>query len=414
MAEYADYAWLVEDSAASRELQRLAGESQPELRQLELLRREFSPQRARLLVEQADLRRRAEVKFGDWAPGMFFTPVQLQQATDRWTAAYKARRFEKLRKTSLVHDFCCGIGGDLMALAAVRPACGWDVSPSTTLLAGANLQAVGRSATLRTDDVETAAPTPDEAWHVDPDRRAAGKRSTTIELHSPAPETIDRWRNDSPNGAVKLAPATRAPESWQREGELEWITCQRECRQQVAWFGDLADAPGKRRATQLHVRSAASDPVVAGSFVGQPELPCDAANQPGRYFFDPDPSLLAAELLGAFALEHDLKSVGAGGAYLTGDARLPQPLLQSFEVQDCMPLRTSAVSAYLAERGVGSVVIKKRGVPIDPNRFHHELKLRGDNRATIVLTRIGKRQVALIVTPLNREPLGDEAGSLPE
>jgi hypothetical protein len=344
---------------------------------------------------------------------MFFTPVPLQQATDRWTAAYKARRFEKLCEISLIQDFCCGIGGDLIALAAMRPACGWDVSPIATLLAGANLKAVGQTATLRTADVETAIPTVDEAWHVDPDRRATGKRSTTAEFHSPPPEVIDRWRSGSPNGAVKLAPATRAPEAWQREAELEWITCQRECRQQVAWFGELTQGAGQRRATQLHVPSAASEPVVADTFVGLAGLPCNTANQPGRYFFDPDPSLLAANLLGAFAAEHDLKSLGAGGAYLTGDAPLSQPLLQSYEVQDCMPLRTSAVSAYLAERGVGSVIIKKRGVPIDPNRFNHELKLRGDNTATIVLTRIDKRQVALIVMPLSSEPLGDEARELP-
>jgi hypothetical protein len=326
-------------------------------------------------------------------------------------AAYKAQRFKELNGNSVIHDFCCGIGGDLIALAGKGAACGWDLSPIATLLATANLSAVQRSATVRTTDVQCATPPPNEPWHVDPDRRATGRRSTTPELHSPGPDVIDRWRAASPNGAVKLAPATQAPTHWLNEAELEWITCHRECRQQVAWFGQLAEAAGQRRATVLHARSRAGESLIAGSFVCQPGINCEIANGPGRYFFDPDPSLLASDLLGAFAAANQLKSLGAGGAYLTADEPCAGPLLQAFTVQDCLPLRTAAISAYLAERRVGAVVIKKRGVPIDPNRFNHQLKLRGENEATIVLTRIGKRQIALIVNPLSGDSIGAESGN---
>lgn len=65
-------------------------------------------------------------------------------------------------------------------------------------------------------------------------------------------------------------------------------------------------------------------------------------------------------------------------------------------MHDCLPLRAPAVAQHLAARRVGRVEIKKRGVTVDPEKFRRDLKLRGDRQATVILTRIGKRQVAII------------------
>jgi hypothetical protein len=67
-----------------------------------------------------------------------------------------------------------------------------------------------------------------------------------------------------------------------------------------------------------------------------------------------------------------------------------------------MPLRTPAVAQWLAARQVGRVEIKKRGVAIAPEKFRRELKLRGDNEATVILTRAGKRQLAIIAKRQDR------------
>src|SRR5262249_7386606 len=157
-------------------------------------------------------------------------------------------------------------------------------------------------------------------------------------------------------GAVKLAPAAEVPERWSAEAELEWITRDRECRQQVAWFGALATAPAMRRATVVE-RSGASATIIADG-----EASCEPADEPGAYLYDPDPSVLAAGLLGALADKYDLSSLGVDGAYLTGAKRVVDLLAAGFEVRDCLPLRTPMVAKYLAERNVGRVEIKKRGV----------------------------------------------------
>ena len=405
MANFDDYAWLTSDVAALTALSDLAADGRSELQQLNDLRKTLPPERARLIVEQVALRRRAVAKFGPAAARMYFTSVQLEQATDSDIAAYKAERFQQGGEQRTVHDYCCGIGGDLIALAARGPAIGWDLSPIARLLAEKNLEAVDARGTVHDADVASLTPSANERWHVDPDRRTDGRRSTTLEHHSPGPEVIDRWRSSAPDGAVKLAPASDPPVAWQHEGELEWITSQRECRQLVVWFGQLAITPGQRRATVLISRqnSDAVDSLpFSSSFVGAPDDHCSTTDEPGRFLFDPAPSIIAAHLLGAIAQHHDLRSLGAGGAYLTGDSPLAESLLAEFEIQESMPLRTPAVAQWLAARHVGRVEVKKRGVTIDPEKFRRDLKLRGDNEATVILTRAGKRQLAIIAKRLDR------------
>ena len=114
-AELADYEWLTGPQAAEV-LCDLAGGCEPLHAAATRLRRQFSPARVHLLLEQVELRRRAAVKF-ERAEEMFFTRLGLEQATDLWVAAYKARRFAG---RSPVADLCCGIGGDLLALARPR------------------------------------------------------------------------------------------------------------------------------------------------------------------------------------------------------------------------------------------------------------------------------------------------------
>jgi len=413
MANFDDYVWLTGDAAAEAALAAFAADGRTELQQLNELRKSLSPERARLVVEQLALRRRAVAKFGPLAARMFFTPVQLEQATDREIAAYKTERFHQAGEGRLIHDYCCGIGGDLMALAARGPATGWDLSPIARLLAEKNLAAAadanvgGSEATgsIREADVVTLTPAANEMWHVDPDRRTDGRRSTTLEHHSPGPDVIDRWRSAAPDGAVKLAPASEPPETWQREGELEWITSHRECRQLVVWFGQLAKAPGQHRATVL-LPGQSGDPTravpTAASFVGNPGESCSATDEPQRFLYDPDPAIIASHLLSAIANRYGLRSLGAGGAYLTGDEQLAEPLLSGFEVEESLPLRTATVAQWLAARQVGRVEVKKRGVTIDPEKFRRDLKLRGENEATIILTRTGKRQLAIVARRLGQ------------
>jgi hypothetical protein len=358
VASLSDYEWLIGGDAAAW-LDRLARDERSELQQLAAVRRELSTERARLVVEQATVRRRAREKFGALADRMFFTRVLLEQATDLWIANHKSRRLVDAKVAPLV-DLCCGLGGDLMAMSKCGIATGWEVSETACLLARANLLAAsehGRSSdsAVQCGDVEHVSLDPSAAWHVDPDRRTTGRRTTSVCRYAPGPEKVDRWRQANPCGAVKLAPAADPPAEWADDAELEWITRDRQCRQQVAWFGPLAADPGKRRATIVGRGDDAdgNQPRVLATIVGEPELPCDVADEPGRFVYDPDPSVLAARLLGSLATRHGLRSLGPGGAYLTGDVRVDDPLAAAFIVRDCPPLRPGCSPSTLRRAAWG-------------------------------------------------------------
>ncbi len=394
MAEIEDYSWLTGPEAASL-LTEFAEQEAPALQLLGRLRKVLSPERSRLLVEQLTLRRRATVKFGTLAKHLFFTDLGLQQSTDRWIAHYKASR---LPQTEKVLDFCCGIGGDLLAFAEQSPTSGWDNSPEVACLAIANLKVANLSSgsEVQIGNVEEQTPDPGEIWHLDPDRRVEGRRSSQIQWHSPGPEVVDRWLELAPQGILKLAPAAVVPKPWQCQAELEWISRDRECRQLVVWFGNLACSPGTQRATILKKSNEKDSSATPHTFQGNPEVAAPCARDLLQYVYEFDPAIRAASLSGAFAVENELAALAPGSAYFTSDRAVDHPLLSCFEVIDHLPLRIGPLKNHLQSLGIGRLEIKKRGVKIDPEQLRKQLKLRGNNAATLLLGQIGPREVAIL------------------
>src|SRR5207244_5346526 len=111
------------------------------------LRRDFtslSASASSAAVTQATLRRRGRKKFGSDADRLWLTPDGLEQATSAAVAAHRARRFaelgSRLGRAPRVADLCCGIGGDLGALAAAGcDVVGVDRDEEAVLAATANV-----------------------------------------------------------------------------------------------------------------------------------------------------------------------------------------------------------------------------------------------------------------------------------
>jgi hypothetical protein len=68
-----------------------------------------------------------------------------------------------------------------------------------------------------------------------------------------------------------------------------------------------------------------------------------------------------------------------------------------FAVIESMPLNVKALRAWLRDRDVGRVTIKKRGVTLDADALRRQLRLCGSEEMTLVLTRIKNQQVCLVV-----------------
>ncbi|MCR4415284.1 MAG: class I SAM-dependent methyltransferase [Thermoguttaceae bacterium] len=417
-----DYRWLIGPEAA-KWLARAAADTRSLPARLSRLRGSIGAERARLVLEQVELRARARAKFSQ-ADRMFFTRVGLEQASDEWIAAYKARRFPSRQP---VADLCCGLGGDLMALARRGPAIGAERDETTALLAAENVRAAGveicrvergwwtggdagllatrgESGTTIVVAEATQCPLAElAAWHIDPDRRPQGRRTTRVDRHEPDLPAIERLRSINPHAAIKLAPACQPPDAWRPEAELEWISRDRQCRQLVAWFGRLAEHPGLRRATVLESRQPEASS--RRSVVGDAALEPPVADRLGRYVFDPDPAVVAAGLVGVVAARHALSAIAARAAYLTGDHPATDAALACFEVTDALPFDLKRLKSVLRARGIGRLEIKKRGVSEDPESLRRRLALRGDLAAVLVLARVGRSVTAIVA-----RRIGPEAG----
>lgn len=394
--EIADYEWLTGSEAASLAAE-LATSEEPLHRVVTRLRERVSPRRAHLVVELVELRRRAISKFAA-AERMFFTRTGLEQATDQWVAAYKA---ERLAGRGPIADLCCGIGGDLLALSVHGAVVGIDRDPIALLLAAGNARAVlapGGETELefRATAVDHVDLSGVAAWHIDPDRRRAGRRTTSPDWSSPDRASIERLLATVPHAAIKLAPGAKVTADWASQFELEWISRAGECRQLVAWHGELARAAGRRRATILpHSQTTARD-LAPRSLIGAPNESISIAGRLDRYVFDVDPAVLAAHLKGALAAEHDLSALGTGATYLTGPKAIDDAALDCFEVADVFPLRVTRLAQYLREHDIGELEVKKRGVDVEPEKLRRELKLRGERAATLLITPIDGRPTAIV------------------
>lgn len=390
MANLDDYEWLV--SAEGQAALEATDGGEPVHRQLTRLRKSLSADRASLIVQQLELRLRAIEKFGELASRMFFTDVGLQQSTDLRIARYKASRFPQ---DADIVDYCTGVGGDLLALAERGTVSGWDSSAEVATLANANLIAANSDtlSKVHVGSAEAHLPDAQQFWHLDPDRRVDGRRSTQLKWHSPGPEVVDSWVASSSSGALKVAPASETPEDWEQQSEREWISRDRECRQQVIWFGELAESPGMRRATRIASESPTEQ---RATFVGESDESASKTDSVSQFIYDTDPAIRAAGLTGAIANAEGLMALGEGGSYLTGATTAEHPLLTRFEVREVLPLRADKIGQHLRSLNIGRVEIKKRGVDIEPERLRQQLKLSGDQAATLLLTRVGAREIAVL------------------
>jgi len=416
-----DYRWLI-GAEGRRWLAEAEQESGDLAQQTRRLRKSLSAVECHLVLEQVALRRRAKRKFSA-AERMFFTPTGLEQASDQWVAAYKASRFPPDVELA---DLCCGIGGDLLALAARGAALGVERDPIAALLAQANLSELRQSAKdarpgeVLNCDLAAAPLARLAAWHIDPDRRPQGRRTTRVELHEPGVPAIERLLAINPAGAIKLAPAAELPASWSSAAEAEWISRGGQCRQLVAWFGELAASPGLRRASVI--KPIAGQPASGGrqppgrseilagnksrqdpqavygvrTIVGPRSREIPVAARLERYLAEPDAAVLAADLTGALAAEQALEAIAPGSVYLTGDRMAPDLALAWFEIADVLPFDVKRLKSLLRERRCGRLEIKKRGVPHDPETVRRQLRVPGDNEATVFITRQGVAVIAIV------------------
>lgn len=338
-------------------------------------------------LTQARLRERACAKFDPAdAARMFFTADGLEQATRASVGAHRATRFAGIK--GQVADLCCGIGGDLIALARARLAvAGVDIDPLTAAVARANVQELGLDATVTEADVMTVDRTRFAAVMCDPSRRTARGRVFDPDAYRPPWWFVTELLGE--NACVKVAPGI-GHDQVPTGVEAEWVSDRGDVKEAALWSGALANPGVRRRATLLPGQvtvtdaNAPDDPVVA---------------PPGRWLVEPDGAVIRAGLVTAVAADIDGWLLDRQIAYVSTDRAPETRVGQSYEIVDQLPYDPKRLRAYVREHRVGTLTIKKRGVGVTPELLRRELRPRGDGSATLVVTRVQGRATVLVVVP---------------
>ncbi|WP_372969661.1 SAM-dependent methyltransferase [Microbacterium sp.] len=352
-----------------------------------------SPDLVSAVVGQARLRAKASGKFGDFAARMLFTRAGLEQATRLGVAARHAQRFRQAGITRIA-DLGCGIGGDSLAFAgAGLDVLAVDADEVTAAIAAYNLAPFGEDATVLHGTAEDHVPAggvATQAIWMDPARRTSGHSETrrvSSADYSPPLDWAFEVASRIPAG-IKLGPG-HDRDALPADAEAQWVSADGSVVELVVWTGSLA-RDGVRRAA-LVVRGERSHELTAGA---------DADDAPvrdlGAFVHEPDGAVIRARLIGDVARTLDAGMLDERIAYLTSDAALTSPFVQSFRVRETMPANPKAISAVLKAHGIGTLEIKKRGMDIDPAAFRKKLTLRGDQAATLILTRIGDQRRAIL------------------
>ena len=82
------------------------------------------------------------------------------------------------------------------------------------------------------------------------------------------------------------------------------------------------------------------------------------------------------------------------------------PWVRSWKIIDWMPFNLKKLRAYLRERNVGTVTVKKRGTAVTPEELIAKLKLNGNGSRTIVLTRCRGEHIVMVCDDLTIEKGG--------
>ena len=291
-----------------------------------------------LLLEQTDLRRERSREVRPRRTGCSSRPW-LEQATDEWIAGYKAPRFAG---RGPIADLCCGIGGDLLALAGQGPRsastairsppvwprqtprrCSRPRLPHDTIASDLRRRANSIFPILPPGiSIPTVA---QSATALRPSNGAAPIRPSSSDFSPPFPTRPSS--SPQPPTCPSIGPIAASSNG------------------SAATANAVNSSPGTAtshdRPESAGPRFLDNDGKPRRTVVGQPNIGVPIAERLGRFVYEPDSAVLAAHLTGVLAADHGLDRVSTGIAYLTGDTAADDPALSCFEVDDVLPFETS-------------------------------------------------------------------------
>ena len=357
-----------------------------------------SPGLVAAVLSQAKLRRRGAAKFGPFAEHMLFTEPGLEQASRLTAAALHADRFRQAG-IKRVADLGCGIGAEAMAMASLDlEVRAFDIDELTAAVATYNLAAF-ENAVVDQADVTKLDLSQFEALFFDPARRdldgparAKAIRKFDPAMFSPSFDFVLDAARTKPTG-IKFGPG-HPHEGIPDDAEAQWVSFDGDLVELGLWFGAVA-RPGVKRSALLIANGTRFE--LTSDSTERVDAPI---GELGAFIYEPDNSVIRSHLLGNLAIAIGATIFAPEIAYLTSTEQIISPWLKSYLLLDEMAFDRKKLKAYLRERNIGTLEIKKRGSDIVPEALRKELAPKGEGAATLIVTRVGDAHRVLICEPL--------------
>ena len=352
------------------------------------------------VLTQAKLRRRAAAKFGPFADRMIFTEPGLEQASRLSVAALHANRFRQAG-IHQVADLGCGIGAESMAMASLDiEVKAFEIDEVTAAVATYNL-APFENAFVEKADVTTLDLTKFGGLFFDPARRELGgpareraSRKFDPAAYSPTFDFVVEAAGKKPTG-VKFGPG-HPHEGIPDEAEAQWVSVDGDLVELGLWFGSVARPDVKRAALLINGNSRFE---ITSNSAERQDAPIGLLSD---YVYEPDNSVVRSHLIGQLAEQIDATLFAPEIAYLTSAMPIESPWLKGYRVLDNLVFDRKKLKAYLRERNIGTLEIKKRGSDIVPEQLRKELAPKGEGAATLIVTRVGDAHRVLVAEAIGR------------
>ena len=384
------YHWLASDEGAAElsAAAELRANGVSDLKIGESLRDHLEPERAAMILTQLDLRVRAGEKFAR-ANEMLFTRAGLEQSTSEPIARYRASRFKGREH---IVELCCGLGGDLVALAGLGSRItAVDRDPVHLFLAEHNARVYQNDADITPllMNVEDVALDDSDAVFIDPARRK-GSGLRTGYLSDPSVEWSVSLADRAAAIGIKTAPGLpreMVPDGW----ELEMIALGSDLKEAVLWSPGMAR--GNRTATVISDGAVTSLSPLPGDPVPIRDV------EPGDWLHDVNPAATNAGLVEDLAREIGADRIDAEIGFLVSDRHIDHPMVSSWQVLDVLPWHEKRIKQAIARLEIGPIDIRRRGLPGDVPTITKRLRGKGNRRAFIAMTRMQNAPTAIICSP---------------
>lgn len=341
------------------------------------LRKRYSADNAVAALETARLRIKARDKFLGNTDNLFFTREALEQASHAAIGELVHTTF--FRDQKWIADLGCSIGADTAHFANISQVIAVDRDPVRLAMAQIN---VPHNAHFMQADLTNPLPFNGvKAAFFDPARRSGEKRIFSVKDYSPPLDIIRSWPFEAL--LVKLSPGVDLAELMPYWGSVYFVSVNGELKEALLW----TDESQEKIAVVI---SADSGGWHAG-WLRSASLDAPPLREPQGYLYEPDPAIIRAGLLSELGekLKLDMYRLDETIAYLTADSLIQSPLARGWIIEDWMPFNLKKLRAYLRERNIGRVTVKKRGSPLTPEELIAKLKLPGGGEErVIVLTRV--------------------------